>query len=150
MLLGAATVYIWTLLAAVGFLPHGSARTTNALAYEYSTTITTSTSTTSGATPVTFRSLSARRTARGVLVRWRTASETGTLGFFVVREARGKRARVNARLIPARGAGPYKRLDRLARPGTAYRYWIEVVSRDGTRRLYGSARIAARRPTRAL
>jgi hypothetical protein len=37
ILVAAAAIYTWTLLAAVGLLPHGSARTSNAFAYEYQT-----------------------------------------------------------------------------------------------------------------
>ena len=35
IVVGAAAIYAWTLLAAVGVLPHGTARTSSAFAYEY-------------------------------------------------------------------------------------------------------------------
>lgn len=68
-------------------------------------------------TVATLHSFSAARSAKGVLVRWRTGSETGTLGFNVYREARGKRVRVNSSLIPARGNGRYSFLDRRSAQG---------------------------------
>ena len=52
---------------------------------------------------MTLRSLSAARTANGVVLRWRTVSELGTLGFHVYREVNGKRVRVNRTLISGKG-----------------------------------------------
>jgi hypothetical protein len=99
------------------------------------------------ATATTFRSLSARSTARGVLVRWRTASEVETLGFNVYRSIDGKRVRGNRRPIAAArssGGHAYSFLDRSARKASTVRYWIQAVSRDGTRSWYGPARVSAR------
>jgi hypothetical protein len=89
-----------------------------------------------------FRSLSASSTGNGALVRWRTASEVNALGFNVYRAVQGRRVRVNARLIPARGAGAYSFLDRRAPHAKALRYWIQLVNLDGSRSWYGPARVA--------
>ena len=76
-----------------------------------------------------------RPRARGVLVRWRTASEVGLLGFNLYREVRGKRVKVNRSLIRARGGtsgAAYRFLDRRATRGSG-RYWIQAVNLDGSR-----------------
>ena len=95
-------------------------------------------------TAVTFRSLSAARGANGVTVRWRTASEIGTLGFHVYREVNGKRVRANAKLVAAKGRGSYSFLDRRAPRGKAVRYWIQEVALDGTRSWHGPAAVGRR------
>lgn len=92
-------------------------------------------------TAVTFRSLSATSVRDGVLVRWKTASETDTLGFNVYRQINGKRARANTRLIAASGRGSYSFLDRKAPSTPRVRYLIQVVNVDGTRSWYGPARV---------
>ena len=89
-----------------------------------------------------FRGLSATNTKRGVLVRWRAASEVDALGFNVYRAVQGKRARVNAHLIAAHGVGAYSFLDRKAPQANALRYWIQLVNLDGSRSWYGPARVA--------
>ena len=93
-------------------------------------------------TPVTLRSLTASPSKSGVVVRWRTASELGLVGYNVYREKAGKRVRVNKRLIAARsshGAGSYVFVDRSARSG---RYWLQAVNLDGSRSFLASARLA--------
>ena len=92
-------------------------------------------------TAVTFRSLAASQTGRGVLVRWRTASELDSLGFHVYREVNGRRVRISSRLIVAKGSGSYSFLDRRAPKGTSVRYWIQEVAVDGSRIWYGPARV---------
>jgi calcineurin-like phosphoesterase family protein len=52
---------------------------------------------------VALTSFSARRTSRGVGVRWRTRSEIRALGFDLYRERAGRRGRVRQMLIPAAG-----------------------------------------------
>jgi hypothetical protein len=91
-------------------------------------------------TAVTFRSLSASRSARGVVVRWSTASELNTLGFHVYRQVGDRRVRVNRRLIPAKGLGAYTLLDRRAPRAKTLRYWIQEVAVDGSRSWYGPVR----------
>lgn len=73
------------------------------------------------ATAVTLRSMSASATRTGVLVRWRTASAVGTLGFHVYRELNGRRVRVTRTLIAANGGGLYSFLDRTAPRGKTIR-----------------------------
>ena len=95
-------------------------------------------------TAVQLRSLAAARSANGVVVHWRTASEVDTLGFHVYRQANGKRVRVNRTLIAAKGRGGYSFLDRKAPRGKTVRYWLQVVDLDGSRTWYGPARVSAR------
>jgi hypothetical protein len=97
---------------------------------------------------VTLSTLRAARSSRGVVVRWRTAAEIGTLGFNVYRERGQRRVRLNRRLIPAlslrRGGtsgGAYSYLDRRAPKRTALRYWLQEVEVDGTRSWHGPARV---------
>lgn len=94
---------------------------------------------------VTFRSLTASRTAAGgVLVRWRTASELQMLGYNVYRDVNGRRVRVNSKLIAAANASSartYSYRDRKAGMGKALRYWIQAVNLDGSRRWYGPAQV---------
>jgi hypothetical protein len=96
-------------------------------------------------TAVRISSLAAIRSKRGVLLRWRTASEAGTLGFNVYRERAGSLVRVNATLIPSVFGGStsghtYSWLDRTApgRGGTL-KYRLQTVNLDGTRRWAGAA-----------
>ncbi len=93
---------------------------------------------------VTFRSLTAARSANGVQVRWRTASEIDTLGFNVYREVNSKRVRVNTKLIATKGAGSYSYLDRSAPRSKVASYWIQVVNLDGSRQWHGPARVGPR------
>jgi hypothetical protein len=89
-------------------------------------------------TAVRASSLTAARSAKGVVLRWRTGTEVGTLGFYVYRAKGPKRIRLNKALIRARGnigGASYRFLDRTAprATGTA-RYWLEELRTDGTRR----------------
>lgn len=89
-------------------------------------------------TAVSFRSASAVRTQAGVVLRWRTASESQLLGFNVYR----KGVRLNRTLIPSVFAGTtsgrsYSWLDRGAPRQGAVRYWLEAVSVSGKRSRYG-------------
>ena len=92
-------------------------------------------------TAVTLRSLTAGRSGGAVVIRWRTASERGNLGFNVYRAAKnGKRVKLNSRIIAsaasdrARGH-TYAWRDRS--PVGGARYWIQEVHVDGTRVLRG-------------
>jgi hypothetical protein len=93
-------------------------------------------------------SFSARRTGKGVLVRWRTGTETNELGFNVYRLRNGHRVRANRRLIPAvsvtRGGisgGTYSYLDRRAPRHAALRYWLQEVATNGARTWHGPVRV---------
>jgi hypothetical protein len=89
------------------------------------------------ATPsaVNFASASATRTARGVLLRWRTGTEADLLGFHVYRSREHSWQRITRSLIAAKGfvsGASYRYLDRTARHGVSYRYRIRAVHSDGT------------------
>jgi hypothetical protein len=88
-----------------------------------------------GSTAVTLRSLSASRSAAGVRLHWRTGSEADTLGFHVYRGRGSKLARVDGRMIPARGSvsgGRYSLVDRRA-PRAKLTYRLQAVGTDGSR-----------------
>lgn len=94
------------------------------------------------ATAVRLVAFAASRSARGTLLRWRTASEAGVLGFNLYRG----RLRINRALITGRGgagAGSYRFLDRSARLGVTYTYRLQAVARGGSRAWIGS--VVARR-----
>jgi hypothetical protein len=85
---------------------------------------------------------SATRTARGVLLRWRTVSDTGGLGFNVYREVAGIRVKVNQTLLPSVFWGTphgraYSFVDRTAPRFGGLRYWIQDVSLNGARAWHG-------------
>jgi hypothetical protein len=89
-------------------------------------------------TAVTVRSLTAAPSRRGVVVRWRTASEARLLGFNVYRETDGRRLRLNPRLISSTAAGAYRYLDRSAPRGArVLRYWLRALSLDGSGTWFG-------------
>lgn len=84
---------------------------------------------------------SASWNARGVSLRWRTASEIATLGFDVYRQEKAERVRVNERLIRAGGTAAgraYAFVDRTATRRGA-RYYLQVVSTAGGRSWHGPA-----------
>lgn len=100
-------------------------------------------------TAVRIASAKATRTPRGVLVRWRTATETQTLGFNVYRlqpgihgQQIGKLMKLNRTLIRSLGSvargHAYSWLDRNARGGRVT-YRLQAVGRDGTRAWLSSA-----------
>ena len=93
-------------------------------------------------TAVQIRRVTAARSGKNVRLRWRTASEAGTIGFKVFRERAGIRVRASQKLIPAGGrvsGGSYSWLDR--RPGKTSRYWLQSVGSDGSTSWYGPARV---------
>ena len=95
-------------------------------------------------TAVRMLGFGARPTRGGVDLRWRTASEGEVLGFNVWRRGAGGESRVNRSLVTARGTvagASYRLVDRAARPGRSYAYRLQIVSRDGSRSWYGSARV---------
>ncbi len=103
---------------------------------------------------VTVRSLSASRSGRGVVVRWRTASEVDLLGFNLYREQNGRRVRVNKRLISAGNANVgrlYSFVDRKAPAARRLGYWLQAVSQNGSRSwlAHASTRGPAGPPSRA-
>jgi calcineurin-like phosphoesterase family protein len=99
-------------------------------------------------TAVSLVSFSAVRTRAGVLVRWRTASQTRTLGYNVYRQRDGRLVKLNRTLIPSVSGGTasghaYSLLDRSApRASGKLRYRLQAVNLDGMRRWVGSAVVA--------
>lgn len=117
-----ATHYVWSFFACAAGATGGSCNVSTAVA---------------------LRTASATRTRAGVLVRWRTASETQTLGFNVYRLQHGTLVKLNRALIPSVFGGTamghaYSWLDRRApRGSTTLRYRLQAVSLDGTRKWVG-------------
>jgi hypothetical protein len=89
-------------------------------------------------TAVAVTGATARLRGGAVVVTWRTASETDTLGFNLFRRiGRGPFRRVNRSLIVARHAGQplgatYRRVDGHVRRGTSYGYRLQLVRRNGS------------------
>jgi uncharacterized repeat protein (TIGR01451 family) len=98
----------------------------------------------SGPTAVRIQSATAVRMGRRVVVRWRTASEAGLLGFNVYREQGAQRLRLNRTLIGAAAAsgGRYSWRDRAPAAARSLRYWLQEVRLDGKRFWHGP--VAAR------
>jgi hypothetical protein len=95
-------------------------------------------------TAVTFASAGATRTARGVLVRWRTGTEADLVGFHLYRSRGHSWQRLTRSLIAAKGSvsgASYRFLDRTGKRGVAYRYRIRAVNRDGTAAWFGPVRV---------
>ena len=101
-------------------------------------------------TSVTIASFTAKASKpKGVQLRWRTASEAGTLGYNVWRFTGGKGVKVNRSLIAAKGTvargAVYSLVDRKARRGATYTYRLQVVAKDGKRSFRAGAVIRVRR-----
>ena len=95
-------------------------------------------------TAVQLRSFTSAPAARGIVLRWRTASELGLLGFNVYRGTGATKRKLNRSLIRAKGSpagASYSWLDRGAKKGS--RYWLQVVNAEGSRRWYGAIRSTA-------
>ena len=98
----------------------------------------------------TVRSVSATRSRKGVVVRWRTGTEVDVLGYDVFRQRVGRhRVRVNKRLLPAQltrggvSGGAYSFVDRRAPKNRALRYWLQEVDVRGHRTWHGPVRVRA-------
>lgn len=100
-----------------------------------------------GPTSVSVSSFSAKRAAKGVTIRWRTAQEVSLLGFNVLRSTGARFTKVNKLLVPAKrrvtGAA-YSFVDRTARKGVAYTYRLQSVGMDGSKRIRGTVKVKAR------
>lgn len=97
-------------------------------------------------TAVTTASFSGTRRGAGVVLRWRTSSEAGVLGFNVYSARNGQRTRLNRTLVSATAglAGRLYRWHDHARRSAA-RYWLEEVRTRGRSAWYGPARMVANR-----
>ena len=94
------------------------------------------------------------RTSRehGVVLTWRTESETGCAGFHIWRRESGAEdyIRLTQELIPGQGnsstAKEYEFTDRNVEDGTVYFYKIEDVATDGSSAFYGPVSVVAVSP----
>jgi hypothetical protein len=94
----------------------------------------------SNTSAVTLRTFVAHRTAKAVVLRWRTGAETDTLGFNIFRQSGVKKVKVNTALIAGANAlagHAYAYVDRRA-PHARVRYWLESIDRSGARRVLAS------------
>ncbi|MBA3365363.1 MAG: hypothetical protein H0U03_06195 [Actinobacteria bacterium] len=88
---------------------------------------------------VQLRSFRATPSKKGVLLRWKTASEVDTLGFNIYRQQGAKRTKVNRSLISSANASTghsYSFLDRSLKKkqrSAKVRYWLQEVELDGSR-----------------
>ena len=98
----------------------------------------------------------ARDVAGSMALEWVTASEIGTVGFYLKRweEGEGKYVDVNARLIRSLVTSPqggvYRYLDRDVVPGEPYRYQLVEVEASGRRLTYGPYDVDTRTETAAV
>jgi hypothetical protein len=84
---------------------------------------------------VELAAFTAKPQARSILVEWQTISEVDNVGFNLYRadSLDGRQIRLNAGLIPSKGPGSpigfaYSFVDRTARAGQTYYYWLEDLS----------------------
>jgi subtilisin-like proprotein convertase family protein len=85
---------------------------------------------------------------RGVVLRWRTSSESETAGFNVYGKAVGREVRLNRALVRAKALGgpagaSYRFVDMSAR-GTSITYRLESVGLDGSRQTIGIVALTRR------
>jgi hypothetical protein len=90
-------------------------------------------STSGNPTAVALRSISASRTGHGVLLRWSTGSEAGTVGFNVYRQQGAKRVKLNGSLIVAGASLRGSSYSFLARHSVKGRLYVQSVGADGRR-----------------
>lgn len=92
-------------------------------------------------TAVTLRAFAASRTAKGVVLRWRTGAETQTLGFNIFRQVGAKKVKVNVKLIAGSNLLGGQSYTYLARNtgGAHAKYWLQSVDLRGGLRFLASA-----------
>ena len=94
-------------------------------------------------TGVTTASFSGVRRGADVVLRWRTFSEAGVLGFHVYSAQNGRRTRLNRTLVPATaglGGRLYRWRDRVR--GQTTQYWLHELNAGGRSIWYGPARLS--------
>ncbi|MCY3552115.1 MAG: hypothetical protein OXH39_16760 [Candidatus Poribacteria bacterium] len=100
-----------------------------------------------GAAPVMLSDFSANRTEVGVIVEWRTASETNNAGFNILRGQTkdGSFVKINPTLILGAGTtaeqNSYTWTDTTAKPNVTHYYQIEDVSFSGDRQRLATVRM---------
>ena len=97
-----------------------------------------------GPTSATVTTLTARRTPRGVTIRWTTAAALDVLGYEVYRLAGRQRAPVSGLIFDtgASGGGAYRFVDRDVRAGSGVRYLVELIHPDGRRAWFGPVAVS--------
>jgi hypothetical protein len=98
-------------------------------------------------TAVKLSSFTAARERSGVVLRWRTATELGDVGFNVLRAVNGVRVQLNKRLIYSSASGTarghtYTWHD--SAPSRHARYWLQEVRSNGQRVMHGPIAPSAR------
>jgi hypothetical protein len=84
-----------------------------------------------------------------IAIEWTTTCEIDNAGFNIHRgfSAEGQHARINDRMIPARGSAvdgaAYSFIDNAVTTGITYYYWLEDVDVHGTGTIYGPAAVTA-------
>lgn len=98
--------------------------------------------------PVTMTEMSATTSQEeGIVINWRTESETNTSGFNVLRSvtSKGSFQRINNSLIPGQGNSSsfyeYSFTDRNVQADIEYLYEIEEISFSGKSKIYGPIRV---------
>lgn len=99
-------------------------------------------------TAVRVASFTGRASPGRIAVRWRTGSESSTLGYNVFRSSGGATTKVNTTLVPAKASGrprggTYQVVDRHVRRGASYTYRLQIVALDGSRSWAGSTSLRA-------
>ena len=101
--------------------------------------------------PVELSLFTATKTKDGVLLQWRTESETSNLGFDIYRIENGNAVKVSARIIKGHGTTgathDYQFLDPDAPEGVAAKYFIEDVAFSGARAQSHTIRVRSTLPT---
>lgn len=98
-------------------------------------------------TAVTLQSLTATRSQRGTVVRWRTASDVGVLGYDVYGEIAGKRVKLNRTLVATAGSasgGVYRFTYSETGGVRVSRFWLRSVAASGSRAWFGPVRVRPR------
>jgi hypothetical protein len=90
-------------------------------------------------TAVRLQSFSASRTHQGVLLRWRTGANAGTLGYNVYRQQGAKRVKLNNGLVAGGASLRVSSYSFLVRHARAGQYWLQAVGANGSRTWFGSA-----------
>jgi hypothetical protein len=112
-------------------------------------------------TAATLDGATATREGRDVLLEWRTANESRTLGYHVYRQTGTSRVRLDDVLIggsvfqagPAtevRAGNVYRWLDRLPDTSGRTAYWVEEIDAGGVHRMHGPFRPASGTIDRSL
>jgi hypothetical protein len=89
-------------------------------------------------TAVKLRTFSASRTAHGVLLRWSTGADAGTVGYNVYRQQGAKRVKLNGALIVAGASLRGNSYSFLARHASNGRFYLQAVGADGRRAWFAS------------